>query len=192
VILEGLVTTLNADRTVNLAPMGPQVDDSMHTLVLKPYRTSSTYQNLKRTGAAVFHVTDDVELIAHAAVGTVDPLPAMRRVENFDGRILSDACRWYALAVRALDDRQDRTTIECEVVDSGRHRDFFGFNRAKHAVLEAAILATRTQFLAAEEVLAELDRLRPAVDKTGGEAERRAFEFLVKFVQTQYAIRHPE
>ena len=33
------------------------------------------------------------------------------------------------------------------VVDEGRLRDFFGFNRAKHAVVEAAILATRIAFL---------------------------------------------
>ena len=33
------------------------------------------------------------------------------------------------------------------MVDQGRLRDFFGFNRAKHAVIEAAILATRLSLL---------------------------------------------
>ena len=36
------------------------------------------------------------------------------------------------------------------------HREFFGFNRAKHAVLEAAILATRVELLPADEILSEL------------------------------------
>ena len=53
------------------------------------------------------------------------------------------------LQVRSLDDRNEPAEIVCEVVDRGRLRDFFGFNRAKHAVLEAAILATRTEFLPA-------------------------------------------
>ena len=66
----------------------------------------------------------------------------------------------------------------CDVVDQGRLRDFFGFNRGKHAVVEAAILATRTEFLPADEILSQFERLRVLVEKTGGPAEQRAFEFL--------------
>ena len=57
--------------------MGPLVDEDMTRLVLRPYQTSRTYQNLKRTGQGVFHVTDDVELLAHAAVNRLEPLPAL-------------------------------------------------------------------------------------------------------------------
>ena len=188
-ILEGIVTTLNADGTVNISPMGPEVDESMRQLVLKPYRTSTTYDNLKRTGQGVFHVTDDVELLAHAAVGAPDPLPELIACKSVEGRILAGACRWYALRVLSLDDRQDRTRIVCDVVDQGHLRDFFGFNRAKHAVLEAAILATRTSFLNPDDVLQELDRLRPAIGKTGGPAEQRAFQFLHDHVAAQFAAR---
>ncbi len=188
-ILEGIVTTLNADGTVNISPMGPEVDESMRQLVLKPYRTSTTYDNLKRTGQGVFHVTDDVELLAHAAVGAPDPLPELIACNSVEGRILAGACRWYALRVLSLDDRQDRTRIVCDVVDQGHLRDFFGFNRAKHAVLEAAILATRTSFLNPDDVLQELDRLRPAIGKTGGPAEQRAFQFLHDHVAAQFAAR---
>jgi uncharacterized protein len=189
-ILEGIITTINADGTVNISPMGPRVDDAMRQLVLKPYQTSTTYRNLKRAGQAVFHVTDDVELIGRAAVGTPDPLPPMEPARAVEGQILSGACRWYALEVRSLDDRSERTEIVCDVVDSGRKRDFFGFNRGKHAVLEAAILATRTEFLPAEEILAQFDRLRVLVEKTGGPAEHRAFQFLHDFVHANTAARH--
>jgi hypothetical protein len=184
-ILEGIVTTLSADDTVNISPMGPQVDAAMTRLVLKPYQTSTTYQNLKRAGEGVFHVTDDVELLARCAVGVPDPLPPMRPAESVAGRILTGACRWYAFRVAALDDRQERTQIECDVVDRGTLREFFGFNRAKHAVVEAAILATRTQFLPRDEILSQFERLRPLVDKTGGAAELRAFEFLSNFVRAR-------
>jgi uncharacterized protein len=189
-ILEGIVTTLNDDGTVNISPMGPQVDDSLSQLVLKPYQTSTTYRNLKRSGQGVFHVTDDVELLAQAAVGTPDPIPPMRDASSVDGKILSGACRWYAFRVRSLDDRRERTEIVCDVVDQGRLRDFWGFNRGKHAVLEAAILATRTGFLPADEILAEFQRLHVLVHKTGGPAEARAFEFLERFVQAHCGARH--
>jgi hypothetical protein len=69
-------------------------------------------------------------------------------------------------------------TIEAEVVHSGRQRDFFGFNRAKHAVLEAAILATRTSFLPLDDVAAEFRKLGVIVQKTGGPQEHAAFALL--------------
>jgi hypothetical protein len=189
VILEGIVTTLSPDGTVNISPMGPEVDQPITRLVLKPYRTSTTYQNLKRTGEGVFHVTDDVELLARAAVGVPEPLPPLEPARDVKGFILTGACRWYAFRVASLDDSQERTRIECEVVASGHLRDFFGFNRAKHAVVEAAILATRAEFLPAEEILSQFERLKVMVDKTGGPAEHRAFEFLSNFVRTRCGDR---
>jgi hypothetical protein len=188
-ILEGLMTTINADETANISPMGPRVDAAMTTLVLRPYQTSTTYKNMKRTGEGVFHVTDDVEMLAHAAVGKLNPLPAVRRAERVSGFILADACRWYAVRVKSLDDRAERTEIVCDVVDRGRQREFFGFHRAKHAVVEAAILATRTKILPGDEILAEMRRLAVIVDKTAGDAERRAFAFLDEHIRCE--LREP-
>ena len=55
-ILEGIVTTLSPDGVLNIAPMGPQIDAemSLRSFVLRPYRTSTTYCNLKATGARRF------------------------------------------------------------------------------------------------------------------------------------------
>jgi hypothetical protein len=184
-ILEGIVTTRNADGTVNISPMGPRVDESMERLLLRPYQTSTTYQNLKRTGNGVFHVTDDVFLLAQAAVGQPEPLPTLLPVEAVDCPMLADACRWYAFRVESLDDRHDRTAIVARVIDRGTIREFFGFNRAKHAVIEAAILATRTQFLPTDEINADFDRLAVLVEKTGGPREQEAFEFLRQHVHRE-------
>ena len=186
-ILEGLVTTLNSDGSANISPMGPIIDPPMQRLILRPYQTSTTYANLKRHGEGVFHVTDDVLLLAQAAVGEASPRRALVPAAAVQGVILADACRWYAFRVSSIDDRQPRTEIIAEVVDSGRFRDFFGFNRAKHAVVEAAILATRVHLLPRDEIAAEFNRLAPLVQKTGGEQEQQAFEFLREY--TERAIR---
>jgi hypothetical protein len=185
VILEGIVTTLCADGSPNISPMGPIVDEAMTRLVLRPYQTSTTYHNLRRTGQGVLHVTDDVELLAQAAVDRLEHTPRLIAAEAVEGVILADACRWYAFRVRGLDDSRPRTTIDCEVVDRGRLRDFFGFNRAMHAVVEAAILATRTAILPASEIQAEMARLAVLVEKTGGPRERRAFELLRSYIREQ-------
>ena len=187
-ILEGLATTKNEDGSVNLSPMGPIVDRSMTQLLLRPYQTSMTYKNLKREGVGVFHVTDNVEMIAQAAVGSVVPLPEFVS-HSSGGVVLADACRWCAFEVAELDDSQERTSIQCRVVDSGRQRDFFGFNRAKHAVIEAAILATRVNFLPAEQIDAEMQRLASPVEKTAGDQEQRAFAFLQDYIREQLALK---
>ncbi|HIA20424.1 MAG: DUF447 domain-containing protein [Pirellulaceae bacterium] len=184
-ILEAIVTTLNADQSVNVSPMGPLVDASMKEFTLRPYETSMTCQNLQRTRQGVLHVTDDVELLARAAINQLDPLPEMVPATAVEGSILVAACRWYAFEVVSLDDRNERVTMQCQVVESGRQRDFFGFNRAKHAVLEAAILATRVQFLPAALIRSQLEQLAVIVGKTAGAQEQRAFDLLQDYVDNQ-------
>jgi hypothetical protein len=186
-LLEGIVTTLDADGTPHIAPMGPIVDAEFGRLLLRPFRTSKTYANLKRSGTGVLHVTDDVELIAQAAVGRLDPLPPLMPATAIDGVILANSCRWYAFQVELLDDASERTSIIATVVDRGTIRDFFGFNRAKHAVVEAAILATRLSLLSAEQVRSEFDRLAVIVNKTAGHQEQRAFAFLKNYVDEHYS-----
>jgi hypothetical protein len=177
VILEGLVTTVSPEGALNVAPMGPMVEPDWRRFVLRPYTTSTTYRNLKAHGEGVLHVTDDVLLLASTAIGL--PADARTRPAAFvRGQILLGACRYYEFRVTELHDREERTTIRIETVAEGRLRDFFGLNRAKHAVVEAAILATRTEFLPLDEILADFRKLAVLVEKTGGDAERSAFALL--------------
>ena len=184
-ILEGIVVTQDEAGAANIAPMGPRVDRGLTRLVLRPFQTAQTYRNLKARRCGVFHVTDDVELLARAAVGQLDPSPALVPIKHFACPRLADACRWLAFRVLKLDDQTERTTIGCEVVASGVIREFFGFNRAKHAVLEAAILATRIGILPDDELRGEMARLATPVAKTAGEQERRAFEFLRQYMESR-------
>ncbi|WP_437192619.1 DUF447 domain-containing protein [Planctomicrobium sp. SH527] len=183
-ILEGLCTTKNADGTVNIAPMGPIVDAEFTTFHFRPFQTSTTYANLKRTGCGVFHVTDDVELIAHAAVGRLTDLPELKPATKIDGAVITGACRWFEFQVVSLDDSQARTEIDTRVIHTGHLREFFGFNRAKHAVLEAAILCTRLHLIPAKQIVEQFAQFKTIIDKTAGPAEIRAFEFLTQFLNS--------
>jgi len=185
-ILEGIVTTVAPDGTINIAPMGPTVDLSMERFLLRPFPTSQTYLNLRHHGEGVLHVTDDVLLLAKAAIGPIEPAPPMVPAAEVRGFVLSGACRYYEFRVASAEYRFDtnaeRVRIEAQVVHIGRLRDFFGFNRAKHAVVEAAILATRTHLLPLEEIEAEYRKLGVIVSKTGGPQEKEAFDFLQQYV----------
>jgi hypothetical protein len=83
-----------------------------------------------------------------------------------------------------FDDQKERASILAEAVAEGRFRDFLGFNRARHAVVEAAILATRTAFVPPNAIMVELQRLGVIVSKTGGPVENAAFAILHDYVKT--------
>jgi hypothetical protein len=178
VILEGLVTTLDADGSPHLAPMGPGMAGDFRSFELKPFPTSHTYTNLRRDRAGVLHVTDDALLLAHAAIGRVTTFPPAVPASAVRGVVLADCCRAFEFVVTAVDDSEQRVRLSCEVRQVHERRPFWGWNRAKHAVLEAAILATRLHLLPATEVEAEFRRLRVIVDKTGGDRELEAMAFL--------------
>lgn len=183
-ILEGIVTSLDGSGLLNVAPMGPLVGPELTSLVLRPFQTSRTFQNLKVNPQGVFHITDDVLLLARAAIGQLPGQPETFPAEKIQGRVLASACRWYEFELTSLDDSQERTRLEARVVHAGWLRDVSGFNRAKHAVLEAAILATRVHILPAAEIRAELERLRVPVEKTAGPAEQEAFGLLCAYVNS--------
>jgi len=108
----------------------------------------------------------------------------MRDTETIAGKLLTGACRAYEFEVSQLDDAQDRTHIDCQIVHVHHLRDFFGFNRAKHAVLEAAILATRLHLTGSTSALAEYEKLQIMVDKTGSDEEHQAMSELWDYVKT--------
>src|SRR3954471_1484405 len=108
-ILEALVTTLNPDDTANVAPMGPRVEPGSSRFVLRPFKTATTYRNLKAHGEGVMHVTDDVLMLARAAVG-MDPEAETREAEAVRGRVIVGACRYDEFRVVEIDDREDRAT----------------------------------------------------------------------------------
>jgi hypothetical protein len=183
-ILEGIVTTTDASGGLHLAAMGPEVDEAavrsgrIERLLLKPFATSQTAVHLRRHPEGVFHLTDDVLLLARLVAGRLDTPPPTRPATAIAGHVLADACQAYEFVVESRDDAAERLRLEARVVAAHVGRPFVGFNRAAHAVVEAAILVTRLHLLGAEEVSRQIAALAPLVEKTGGEREREAFSLL--------------
>jgi len=182
-ILEGLVTSCVEGGGMHLAAMGPEVAEEevaggrIQRLVLRPFGTSQTAANLARAAQGVFHLSDDVLLLAGVVTGTASPPPA-RPATAVRGWVLEDACRAFEFRVESADVSQERVRLEARVVHVHEGRPFVGFNRARHAVVEAAILVTRLHLLGADEVARRMRELAPLVEKTGGRSEREAFGLL--------------
>lgn len=181
-LLEGIVTTESELGSTHISAMGPRVDWPTTRLLLRPFQSSTTFHNLARMRRGMLHVTDDVLLLARAATGRVPhDTPTLAELSDYPRRLV-ECVRWYAFDVESIDDSQDRSEMECRVTTSGHVRDFFGFNRAKHAVIEAAILTTRLHLLSMDMVMDEFSRVATIVDKTAGESERQAFAELQQFL----------
>lgn len=177
-IVESIVTTIAADGNVNVAPMG--VEWGEETIVLKPFLDTATYRNATANRAAVVNIVDDVRIFARAAIS--NPVCATVPAQVVRGAVLADCCSWRELEVRAVDSTPPRSRIVAAVVHRGVRREFIGFNRARHAVIEAAIHATRLHLLPRELIEREMARLQVIVDKTAGEVEREAMGLLSEYV----------
>lgn len=177
-IVEGLVTSVDSAGKINIAPMGPIVEGDFKSLLLRPFQPSATFSNLNATRCGVFHVVDQVDVIARAAIGRLSETPETEPAQAVNGVVLKDCCRWFEFQVLDVDESDPRSRMPSAVVYRGERRPFFGFNRARHAILEAAIVATRIHLLKSEDIVAAFDYLRPAVEKTGDQTEHELFEML--------------
>ena len=184
-IIETIVTTMAADGQVNCAPMGVEWDPAVEpeSIVLKPFLETATYRNVSATRAAVVNLIDDVRVFARAAISnpSYETVPA----QAVKGVVLADACSWRELEVTAIDSTPPRSRIQTRTIHRGVRREFIGFNRARHAVLETAIYATRVHLLARDFLLGEVERLQVIVEKTAGPREFEAMTLLADYIRNR-------
>ena len=178
-IIETIVTTLDIGGTVNVAPMGVEWADDV--LVVKPFLDTTTFRNLRDTRVAVVNLTDDVRIFVRAALfsATAPTIPATK----IAGVVLSAASSWREVEVTTIDATPPRSRIETRVIFQGSGGEFLGFNRARHAVLEATILATRLHLIPHEEIRRQIDALAILVDKTAGPREQEGWTLVREYVR---------
>ena len=188
-INETIVTTLNADGTVHIAPMGIRKKDDLY--VIAPFKPSSTLDNLQRTQQAVINMTDDVRVFAGCLTGRYDWPTTTAKVINCHR--LKNALGHIEVEVDRYMEDEVRPEFFCSVKHEETHRAFTGLNRAKAAVLEAAILVSRLQMLPSEKINSEIEYLKIAIDKTAGSEELEAWGWLMERIQAyQEQIRTEE
>ena len=178
-IRESIVTTLNADGSAHVAPLGVIVEPPH--LVIAPFHPSTTLENLRRHPFACVNYTTDVRVFAGCVSRRRRDWPVVA-AERTKGWRLAGALAHEEVKVEAVIEDGQRPRFQCASVHTAAHAPFAGFNRAQAAVVEAAILVSRLHMLPAAKVDAELAYLTIAIDKTAGAAEREAWEWLMATV----------
>lgn len=177
-IRETILTTIDATGIVHIAPLGIIEEDGFW--VIAPFRPSRTLDNLAATGTAIANLTDDPLIFAGCLTGRKDwPLLP---VEGCPVPRLEAALAHDVLTVESIAEDETRPRFRCRVASSASHAPFTGMNRARAAIVEAAILVSRLHMLPAEKIEAEIAYLNIAIEKTAGERERQAWYWLMERV----------
>jgi hypothetical protein len=182
-IREAVVTTMDEFGTPHIAPLGLIEDGELW--VIAPFRPSATLDNLSNVPYAVASYTDDALIFAGLVTGRKD-WPLVPSVVVPVPR-LEAALAHAELAVDRIDEHAERPRFHCRVLHKERHAAFEGFNRARNAVLEGAILITRLHLVPREKIDRELDHLAIAIEKTAGPREREAWSWLLRKRDDFYA-----
>ena len=186
-IRETILTTVGGDGRVHIAPIGIIADGE--GWIIAPFRPSTTLDNLTAVPFAVANYTDDVRIFAGCLTGrSAWPTTAS---DNVPVPRLAGALAHAELAVVDVTEHEQRPRFHCVVVHYRSHAPFTGFNRAKAAVVEAAILVSRLHFLPREKVEAEIAYLASAVEKTAGAEEAEAWAWLMEAIRAHYADKAP-
>jgi uncharacterized protein len=181
-IRECIVTTLNSEGRVHIAPLG-LIEDG-EGWIIAPFRPSATLDNLRTTPFAVANFTDDVLIFAGCLTGNKD-WPT-RSATHIPGAVLEGTLSHAELAVERVEEDELRPRFHCRIAHAATHAPFKGFNRAQAAVIEAAILASRLHMLPRQKIEQELAYLQIAVEKTAGRREHEAWRLLVEKIEDHY------
>ena len=183
-IYESILTSLSSDGIPHIAPFGIRERNGL--ILIAPFRPSTTLDNLLAIRQAVLNFTDDVRVFAGSLTGHRDwPLQPATQV---NGRVLASALAHQELELVEVRDDEVRPELYFRIVHEEMHAPFRGFNRAQAAVIELAVLVSRLHMLPMEKIDAELEYLHIAIDKTAGEKELQAWQWLIDKVETHRAM----
>ncbi len=183
-IFETVVTTRAADGAVHIAPMGVRLRGDQ--VLLMPFRPSTTLANIEATGRAVLNLITDVRVFAGCVTGRRQ-WPTVALDDPADGVRLDCALVHAPLRLEHHDHDAQRPTLTLRRTATVANAPFGGMNRAQAAVVEGAVLVSRLHLLSAERVDREWAHLQIAIDRTAGDAEREAWDWLNEAVAAHRA-----
>ena len=186
-IHEVIVTTINKDKKVHIAPMGVKIlqSDSKKLVQISPFKPSQTLNNILETKIATVNFIDNVKVFSGIVTG---------KKIDWDLEVFDDGCAPHLqntnthMNVKAIEDHDDpvRPRIICEVINEQIHRPFLGFNRAQFSVIELAVLSTRLGRIDDNKIKDEMKYLKIGIDKTAGKNEKEAWEWIEKKINIYF------
>ena len=187
-IFETIITTQSAEGRVHIAPMGIREENG--SVILAPFKPSTTLDNVIDSGCAVQNFCDDVRVFAGCISGAKRDWPTIAATAVAGVR-LRDSLGHSELKLDRIEPDSQRPELYCKRVHNESHGAFRGFNRAQAAVIEGAVLISRLDRLAPEKIDHEWDYLSIAIEKTAGPIEREAWHWLQEKLNEHRRVTRP-
>jgi hypothetical protein len=188
-IIETILSSINQEGKVNFAPVGVHIpNDSLTLLTVKEmeiflYSGSHTYRNLLKTGEGVINFTDDMLSFVDTALFS-KKLPAVPSLLVTPPRMAEAKLIWE-FQVSQFDVSTEPSRVKTNILFMQKMGDYSGFCRARGAILEAAIAATRFSIMKPSNIEASFTQWQDIVRKTGGTREQTAFKKLRDYFKQQ-------
>ena len=178
-VRETIVTTKNIDQSIKKSPLGIYIEEN--TLKIRPFKPSSSLENILRNGSGVINYIDDVRIFASCIVKKNINIKFVE-TNKIDCSRIKNAVSHTEFIVEKVDENKERPTIICKPINEEIHKMYYGFNRAKSAVIELCILASRLGIIDSKKIEDEIKYLEIAINKTAGTNEIEAWSWLIDYI----------
>ena len=180
-VRETIVTTRNENNTIKVSPLGVYIENDI--LKIKPFKPSISLDNILRNNSGVINYIDDVRIFASCITKKNINIEFVETNKINCARI-KNSISHTEFIVKKVEHDDSRPTIICQTVNEEIHKMYYGFNRAKAAVIELCILASRLGIIDDEKIKDEIKYLKISIDKTAGEPELEAWNWLIEYINS--------
>ena len=186
-IHEVIVTTRSMNNKVHIAPMGIKLfnENSEKFVQISPFKPSKTLDNLLETKIATINFIDDVKVFAGIVTGEKKDWLLKSSVDKYVPH-LEHTNTYMNAEISQIDNDSVRPRIKCKIINTEVHLPFLGFNRAQFSVIELAVLSTRLGIIDDNKVKEELKYLKIGIDKTAGDNEKEAWDWIENKIQKYF------
>jgi len=151
IIMETIVTTYNVDGLPNAAPMGVTTKNTQR-IIIKPYTSTLTYENLRLKRCAVINLTSNPELYYRTAFKEANPKSIMpqssfEKAETIDApklRLADAHIEVVVVDISALETERAKVICQVKLIKAPKVLPSV-YCRASSAIIEAVIHATRVK-----------------------------------------------
>jgi hypothetical protein len=150
-IIETVLSSISQDGKINFAPIGVHVPNTtshlseVKDIELRLYSGSHTFSNLKTMAEGVINFTDDISIFVDTALFSKS-LPTVPSLMVRPPRMAQAKTVWE-FSVTSFNDSIEPARVVGKVLSFEEFAGFSGFCRARAAILEATIKATRIQWI---------------------------------------------
>ena len=179
-IHEIIITSCDSDGNHHVAPMGINIIGE--NVIIKPFKPSKTLDNLLQVKQAVVNFVEDVRVFAGIVTREKTDW-SLEGVDNKKVNRLSNANSYYYVDLDSHVNHEVRPELKCIISHKESFEPFLGFNRAQFSVIEASVLTSRLGMIPLNKIKDEINYLKIGLDKTAGEKELEAWNWIEKKIR---------